>query len=310
MNTSTHAVNRTQAWLESLRPRTLPLAFSAILVGSALASWQGYFDPVITLLALLTAGLLQILSNLANDYGDAVKGSDQPDRLGPLRGMQKGAITAPQMKRAIQLTVALICISGLALVYVACHSMADVLGFLALGALSILAAITYTVGTRPYGYMGLGDVSVLIFFGWLSVLGSWYLQAHTLIAPVWLPATACGLLAAAVLNINNLRDIDSDRRNGKNTLAVRLGPVAARRYHVALLVGALVCLAVFNLLWLHSLWGWLFLLASPLLARQARFVLRETEPAAMRPMLERTVKAALLVNLLFIIGLIVSQQLR
>ncbi|ELQ6243040.1 1,4-dihydroxy-2-naphthoate polyprenyltransferase [Cronobacter sakazakii] len=310
MNTSTHAVNRTQAWLESLRPRTLPLAFSAILVGSALASWQGYFDPVITLLALLTAGLLQILSNLANDYGDAVKGSDQPDRLGPLRGMQKGAITAPQMKRAIQLTVALICISGLALVYVACHSMADVLGFLALGALSILAAITYTVGTRPYGYMGLGDVSVLIFFGWLSVLGSWYLQAHTLITPVWLPATACGLLAAAVLNINNLRDIDSDRRNGKNTLAVRLGPVAARRYHVALLVGALVCLAVFNLLWLHSLWGWLFLLASPLLARQARFVLRETEPAAMRPMLERTVKAALLVNLLFIIGLIVSQQLR
>ncbi|ELY2811353.1 1,4-dihydroxy-2-naphthoate polyprenyltransferase [Cronobacter sakazakii] len=310
MNTSTHAVNRTQAWLESLRPRTLPLAFSAILVGSALASWQGYFDPVITLLALLTAGLLQILSNLANDYGDAVKGSDQPDRLGPLRGMQKGAITAPQMKRAIQLTVALICVSGLALVYVACHSMADVLGFLALGALSILAAITYTVGTRPYGYMGLGDVSVLIFFGWLSVLGSWYLQAHTLIAPVWLPATACGLLAAAVLNINNLRDIDSDRRNGKNTLAVRLGPVVARRYHVALLVGALVCLAVFNLLWLHSLWGWLFLLASPLLARQARFVLRETEPAAMRPMLERTVKAALLVNLLFIIGLIVSQQLR
>ncbi|KZE19678.1 1,4-dihydroxy-2-naphthoate polyprenyltransferase [Cronobacter sakazakii] len=310
MNTSTHAVNRTQAWLESLRPRTLPLAFSAILVGSALASWQGYFDPVITLLALLTAGLLQILSNLANDYGDAVKGSDQPDRLGPLRGMQKGAITAPQMKRAIQLTVALICISGLALVYVACHSMADVLGFLALGALSILAAITYTVGTRPYGYMGLGDVSVLIFFGWLSVLGSWYLQAHTLIAPVWLPATACGLLAAAVLNINNLRDIDSDRRNGKNTLAVRLGPVVARRYHVGLLAGALVCLAVFNLLWLHSLWGWLFLLASPLLARQARFVLRETEPAAMRPMLERTVKAALLVNLLFIIGLIVSQQLR
>ncbi|ABU79017.1 1,4-dihydroxy-2-naphthoate polyprenyltransferase [Cronobacter sakazakii] len=310
MNTSTHAVNRTQAWLESLRPRTLPLAFSAILVGSALASWQGYFDPVITLLALLTAGLLQILSNLANDYGDAVKGSDQPDRLGPLRGMQKGAITAPQMKRAIQLTVALICVSGLALVYVACRSMADVLGFLALGALSILAAITYTVGTRPYGYMGLGDVSVLIFFGWLSVLGSWYLQAHTLIAPVWLPATACGLLAAAVLNINNLRDIDSDRRNGKNTLAVRLGPVVARRYHVGLLAGALVCLAVFNLLWLHSLWGWLFLLASPLLARQARFVLRETEPAAMRPMLERTLKAALLVNLLFIIGLIISQQLR
>ncbi|ALB61185.1 1,4-dihydroxy-2-naphthoate prenyltransferase [Cronobacter condimenti 1330] len=309
MNTHSHSVSRTQAWLESLRPRTLPLAFSAILVGSALAWWQGHFDPVVTLLALLTAGLLQILSNLANDYGDAVKGSDQPDRIGPLRGMQKGAITAPQMKRAIMLTVALICLSGLALVKVACHSLADVLGFLALGALSILAAITYTVGTRPYGYMGLGDLSVLVFFGWLSVLGSWYLQAHSLISPVWLPATACGLLAAAVLNINNLRDIDSDRRNGKNTLAVRLGPVVARRYHVTLLFGALACLAVFNLLWLQNLWGWLFLLATPLLVRQARFVLRETEPAAMRPMLERTVKAALLVNLLFILGLVVSQRL-
>ncbi|ELZ8934490.1 1,4-dihydroxy-2-naphthoate polyprenyltransferase [Cronobacter dublinensis] len=309
MNTHSHSVNRTQAWLESLRPRTLPLAFSAIMVGSALAWWQGYFDPVITLLALLTAGLLQILSNLANDYGDAVKGSDKPDRIGPLRGMQKGAITAPQMKRAILLTVALICLSGLALVYVACRSMADVLGFLALGALSILAAITYTIGTRPYGYMGLGDISVLVFFGWLSVLGSWYLQAHTLISPLWLPATACGLLAAAVLNINNLRDIDSDRRNGKNTLAVRLGPQAARRYQAALLAGAPGCLAAFNLLWLQSPWGWLFLLATPLLVRQARFVLRETEPAAMRPMLERTVKAALLVNLLFIVGLVLSQRL-
>ncbi|EOE6865507.1 1,4-dihydroxy-2-naphthoate polyprenyltransferase [Cronobacter dublinensis] len=309
MNTHSHSVNRTQAWLESLRPRTLPLAFSAIMVGSALAWWQGYFDPVITLLALLTAGLLQILSNLANDYGDAVKGSDKPDRIGPLRGMQKGAITAPQMKRAILLTVALICLSGLALVYVACRSMADVLGFLALGALSILAAITYTIGTRPYGYMGLGDISVLVFFGWLSVLGSWYLQAHTLISPLWLPATACGLLAAAVLNINNLRDIDSDRRNGKNTLAVRLGPQAARRYHAALLAGAPGCLAAFNLLWLQSPCGWLFLLATPLLVRQARFVLRETEPAAMRPMLERTVKAALLVNLLFIVGLVLSQRL-
>lgn len=140
-------------------------------------------------------------------------------------------------------------------------------------------------------------------------MGSWYLQAHTLIPALFLPATACGLLAAAVLNINNLRDIESDRENGKNTLAVRLGPVNARRYHAGLLMGALICLALFNLLSLHSLWGWLFVLAAPLLIKQARFVMRELNPSAMPPMLERTVKGALLTNLLFVLGIILSQTL-
>lgn len=305
MNDS-HSVSTTQAWLESLRPKTLPLAFASIVCGSALAYWQGVFDFAVALLALLTAGLLQILSNLANDYGDAVKGSDKEDRIGPLRGMQKGVITQAQMKRALIITVVLICITGLALVALACRTWADFVGFLVLGLLAIIAAITYTVGTRPYGYMGLGDISVLVFFGWLSVAGSWYLQAHTLAPLVFLPATACGLLATAVLNINNLRDIDSDRENGKNTLAVRLGPLLARRYHACLLMGALLCLALFNLVWLHSIWGWLFVLATPLLIKQARYVARETTPEAMRPMLERTVKAALLINLLFALGVVLS----
>ncbi|ATF94846.1 1,4-dihydroxy-2-naphthoate octaprenyltransferase [Cedecea neteri] len=296
----------TQAWLESLRPRTLPLAFASIVCGSALAYWQGVFDPAVALLALLTAGLLQILSNLANDYGDAVKGSDKEDRIGPLRGMQKGMITQAQMKRALVITVILICLSGLSLVALACHTFADFMGFLLLGVLSIVAAITYTVGTRPYGYMGLGDISVLVFFGWISVAGTWYLQAHSLAPLVILPATACGLLATAVLNINNLRDIDSDRENGKSTLAVRLGPTVARRYHAGLLIGSLVCLALFNLIWLKSLWGWLFVLAAPLLLKQAAYVVREQDPVAMRPMLERTVKAALLTNLLFALGVVLS----
>lgn len=306
MNDS-HSVSITRAWLESLRPRTLPLAFASIVCGSALAYWQEMFDPTVAGLALLTAGLLQILSNLANDYGDAIKGSDKEDRIGPLRGMQKGLITQAQMKRALIITVVLICLSGLALVTVACRTPADFFGFLILGLAAIIAAITYTIGTRPYGYMGLGDISVLIFFGWLSVAGSWYLQAHTLTTLVFLPATACGFLAAAVLNINNLRDIDSDRENGKNTLAVRLGPVLARRYHVCLLMGALLCLAIFNLIWLKNLWGWLFVLAAPLLIKQAIYVTREMEPTAIRPMLERTVKAALLINLLFAIGVVLSK---
>ncbi|MHA8115896.1 1,4-dihydroxy-2-naphthoate polyprenyltransferase [Kosakonia cowanii] len=305
----THSLSLTQAWLESLRPKTLPLAFAAIVVGTVLAWWQGYFDPLVAALALITAGLLQILSNLANDYGDAIKGSDKPDRIGPLRGMQKGAISLGQMKRALLIVIVLSCISGLGLVSAATQTMADFIGFLALGGLSIVAAITYTVGKRPYGYQGLGDISVLTFFGWISVMGSWYLQAHTLIPAIFLPATACGLLATAVLNINNLRDIDSDRENGKHTLVVRLGPVNARRYHAGLLAGALLCFALFNLISLHSLWGWLFLLAAPLLFKQARYVLRERDPRAMPPMLERTVKGALLTNLLFVLGIILSKTL-
>lgn len=305
----THSLSLTQAWLESLRPKTLPLAFAAIVVGTVLAWWQGYFDPLVAALALITAGLLQILSNLANDYGDAIKGSDKPDRIGPLRGMQKGAISLGQMKHALLIVIVLSCISGLGLVSAATQTMADFVGFLALGGLSIIAAITYTVGKRPYGYQGLGDISVLTFFGWISVMGSWYLQAHTLIPAIFLPATACGLLATAVLNINNLRDIDSDRENGKHTLVVRLGPVNARRYHAGLLAGALLCFALFNLISLHSLWGWLFLLAAPLLFKQARYVLRERDPRAMPPMLERTVKGALLTNLLFVLGIILSKTL-
>src|SRR5476651_568936 len=295
-----------KAWLESLRLRTLPLAFASIVMGSAIATLQGVFHPLIALPALLTAGLLQILSNLANDYGDAEKGSDTPDRIGPLRGMQKGLITAPQMKQAIMLTVALTVISGIGLIAVACQKPSDVFGFLILGLLSIGAAITYTMGTRPYGYMGLGDVSVLVFFGWLSVGGSYYLQAGAFQFMVMLPATACGLLAAAVLNINNLRDIETDRQNGKNTLAVRLGPQWARYYHAFLLSGAVIFLALFTLLELHNLIGWLFMLAVPALYMQARFVLHETNPSGIRPMLEKTVKCALLVNILFAVGLLFS----
>lgn len=305
MSSST-PISRTQAWLESLRLRTLPLALASIITGSAIAFWQHAFKADVALLALLTAAMLQILSNLANDYGDAVKGSDTEERIGPLRGMQKGLITQPQMKRALMLTVLLTVISGIALIAVACEKPEDVFGFLVLGLMAIVAAITYTVGTRPYGYMGLGDISVLVFFGWLSVAGTYYLQAGVFSSVVMLPATACGLLAVAVLNINNLRDIENDAQNGKNTLAVRLGPVRARYYHAALVIGAIVCLALFALFNLKSWSGWLFILAIPALLRHIRYVLREQTPAAMRPMLESMVKCALLTNLLFAIGVVLS----
>ncbi|MGJ0624781.1 1,4-dihydroxy-2-naphthoate polyprenyltransferase [Xenorhabdus bovienii] len=301
---STTSISQMQAWLESLRPKTLPLAVAAVVSGSALASWTGHFKWPVALLALLTAALLQILSNLANDYGDVAKGSDTEKRIGPMRGMQKGMITAKQMKTALKITVLLSCLSGIALITVACNSPSDIIGFLTLGVLAIVAAITYTVGTKPYGYMGLGDLSVLIFFGWLSVIGTYYLQANTFDLSTVLPATACGLLSVAVLNINNLRDIESDRQNGKNTLAVRLGAKKARYYHAALLISAILCLAAFTLLLLKGWSGWLFLLAVPLLLKHMWKVLHDQTPEGMRPMLVQMVKAALLTNALFSIGLV------
>lgn len=300
------ALTSSQAWLESLRLRTLPLACASVITGSALAWWQGQFHFSTAVLALLTTALLQILSNLANDYGDAVKGSDTPERIGPLRGMQKGLISQKQMRVALVLTVALTLISGVFLVVNACQSLNDMLGFMALGALAIVAAIAYTVGKKPYGYLGLGDVSVLIFFGWLGVLGSYYLQAHHLNSVLLLPASACGLLAVAVLNVNNMRDIESDRKNGKFTLAVRLGTRNARCYHAFLLFGSLLCFGLFAIMASLSLTGWLFMLAAPLLSHQGHFILRQTSASAMRPMLAKTVKSALLVNLLFAIGLVMN----
>lgn len=164
--TEQQKISRSQAWLESLRPKTLPLAFAAIIVGTALAWWQGYFDPLVALLALITAGLLQILSNLANDYGDAVKGSDKPDRIGPLRGMQKGVITQQQMKRALIVTVVLICLSGLATVAVACHTLADFVGFWCLGACRLLRR-----SPTPW-VIAHTDISVwAIFPCWYSLAG-------------------------------------------------------------------------------------------------------------------------------------------
>lgn len=299
-------ISQPQAWLESLRLRTLPLACASIITGSALAWWQGHFDLTTALLALLTTVLLQILSNLANDYGDTGKGSDSAGRIGPLRGMQKGAITRYQMRIALIFTVLLTMASGIVLLSRACRTISDMLGFLGLGALAIVAAIAYTVGRKPYGYLGLGDLSVMIFFGWLGVIGSWYLQTHQLSTLPLLPASACGLLATAVLNINNLRDIDSDRLNGKFTLAVRLGPLRARHYHRLLLTAASLCLACFTLRYNPHPAGWLFLLSVPLLWQQGNRVLRETSPSAMRPMLEKTVKMALLVNVLFAVGLLLS----
>ncbi|MCP4956880.1 1,4-dihydroxy-2-naphthoate polyprenyltransferase [Photobacterium aquimaris] len=293
-------------WLDAARPKTLPLAIASILCGSAVAEWHGTFSASIAALALLTALLLQILSNLANDYGDAVKGTDNDDRLGPQRAMQSGLVTAATMRKAMIINIILTAISGLTLILISCKNPHDIVGFLVLGLLAIAASIAYTVGNKPYGYRGLGDLSVLIFFGWLGVAGTYYLQAGQIDALIMLPATACGLLAVGVLNINNLRDIDNDKACGKQTLVVRMGPQWGRKYHLVLLSASVVCFSLFALLEVKSLFGWLFILSLPLLINHGRQVYNSTDGAALRPMMATIVKCALITNLLFAIGMILA----
>ncbi|WP_325891443.1 1,4-dihydroxy-2-naphthoate polyprenyltransferase [Grimontia sp. NTOU-MAR1] len=293
-------------WLDAARPKTLPLAIACILCGSAVAVQTSQFSITLTVLALVTALLLQILSNLANDYGDAIKGTDNDARLGPKRAIQQGLVTPALMKQAIFFNILITTLVGAALVLTAFDKTADILSFIGLGALAIVAAICYTVGNKPYGYRGLGDFSVLIFFGWLGVAGTYYLQAGTLNSIVLLPATACGLLSVGVLNINNLRDIDNDRACGKHTLVVRMGPKWGRAYHQVLLATAFICFALFSLLQPVGWSGWLFLLALPMAAKHSLAVRQSPDGEALRPMMGDIVKVALLTNALFAAGILIS----
>ena len=290
-------------WFSTARPKTLPLALASIIIGSALAYWAGKFDLITTLLAFITTILLQVLSNFANDYGDHVKGSDTAERIGPLRAIQHGAITGEQLKMAVMVLSALSFISGAILSFYAYEEIEDLLVFLGLGVISIVAAITYTVGKKAYGYLGLGDLFVLIFFGFVAVIGVFYLQAHSLPAMIFIPAFGCGLLSVAVLNINNLRDISQDRKAGKNTLIVRIGSKNGRIYHAILLVLAVVSYLIFAILNFEHWYNYLFLLAVPLLVKHGLFVYRHQDPIELRPILGQMAGLALITNLLFSLGI-------
>ncbi|SPY33796.1 1,4-dihydroxy-2-naphthoate polyprenyltransferase [Pasteurella canis] len=298
--------NAINMWIDTARPKTLPLAVASIITGAALAAWSSQFNWIITLLCLLTTILLQILSNFANDYGDHQKGSDTVERIGPLRGIQQGMIDAKQLRKGlIIVAIASLCCGGL-LIIIAYQNIADLLAFTLLGVLAVVAAITYTVGTKPYGYMGLGDLSVLLFFGILGVGGTYYLQTQQLNFSILLPAIATGLLASAVLNINNLRDIEQDRKAGKNTLAVRLGPENGRRYHCLLLIVSTLCYCIFAVIYVQTVTAFLFVLALPWLIKHGVFVSKHKEPLALRPMLAQMSLIALLINGLFSLGLLLS----
>lgn len=292
-----------QPWLGAFRLRTLPLALSSVAMGGFLAHDAGAFRWDIFLLCIFTTVFLQILSNLANDYGDSIHGADSATRKGPSRAVQSGVITANEMRGAILIFTTLSFLSGIILLWIAFGShWGALLFFLLLGLLSIGAAITYTVGRKPYGYSGLGDLSVLFFFGFAGVTGSYYLFTKTISVYEFLPALSLGLFAVAVLNINNIRDIESDKMAGKRSVPVRLGRKKAIIYHWALLAVAVCASLAYTLLRLTSLWQFLFVLSVPLFLRNALAVKRNP-PELLDPYLKQMAISTLLFVLLFGAGL-------
>ncbi|MFQ5435000.1 MAG: 1,4-dihydroxy-2-naphthoate polyprenyltransferase, partial [Anaerolineae bacterium] len=288
-------------WIEAMRPRTLPLAVASIILGTFLAAAAGGLRLGVALLAGLTAVLLQILSNLANDYGDSVHGADHVERAGPKRAVQMGAISAAAMKRAMILFALLSVVSGLGLIWLALGTAVLwlFLGFGLLGAAAIWAAINYTAGGNPYGYAGLGDLFVLIFFGLVGVVGSYYLQTQAWDWLALLPATSCGLLSVAVLNVNNIRDIESDKQAGKISIPVRLGPERARVYHWGLLATAVLAAALYVILNKNGLGGWLFVLALPVVWKNGTAVATTYDPLKLNPLLKQTSLMTLAFVILF-----------
>jgi 1,4-dihydroxy-2-naphthoate octaprenyltransferase len=238
---------------------------SGIIVGSVVAMSDGYFSWLTFLLAILTTLSLQILSNIANDVGDAEKGTDNENRLGPVRSLQAGHLTAKEYKKALFFFVIISAIFGLALIFSAFHSFLNISGIIMLiiGGLAILASIKYTVGKRNYGYHGLGDVFVFLFFGLASVLGSYFLMAFSLKWSLLLPAAAFGFLITAVINLNNMRDIENDKNCKKNTIPVRIGLANAEIYHYLLIILAWICLLVYSNIEYNKMIGLLYVLVLP-----------------------------------------------
>lgn len=296
------------SWILAARLRTLPLAAASICMGGFLAYFHGLFDWIVFVLTLLTTLLLQILSNLANDYGDSQHGADHHGRIGPARMVQSGAIPPRHMKRAITGTGAVTFLVGIwLLVRSIGFNNPSFFLFIVLGLLCIAAAVNYTSGYKPYGYQGLGDLAVILFFGLIAVFGSYFLQTSNFHWDILLPALSCGLFATAVLNINNIRDLESDRKAGKLSIPVRVGRSAAVKYHWLLLISAVVCSVIFVLLHYTTGWQWIFLIVLPLLYINARSV-QSKSGMELDPYLKQMALTTLVYVLTFGLGLIIASS--
>ena len=293
-----------KTWIRAARPRTVLLSFSGVLLGGFLAiakapePVEGPTPWLCLFFCALTAVLLQILSNLANDYGDFKKGTDSAKRIGPQREMQSGAITEKEMRLGIAVVSAMCLVSGALIFVFARLSWQELAVFAALGLGAVLAALFYTLGKHPYGYQGLGDLFCFLFFGWAAVAGTYYLSTPWFDFSVFLPASAMGFLSNAVLNINNMRDVENDRASGKNSLVVKMGLKKAFVYHCLLIGGAFVCLTIYLVLH-HAAWyAYLFWLLFPIFLKDL-IAIKKTTPELLDPFLGRQVKHSFLLVVVY-----------
>lgn len=296
-------------WVKAARPRTVLLSFSGILMGGLLAFAENpEINPWTVVFCALTAVTLQILSNLANDYGDFKKGVDNTHRTGPQRTLQSGALSEKQMRAGIVLTALIALIFGALLIFVLAHlTWRELAVFTVLGMAAIAAALLYTLGKRPYGYRGLGDLFCFLFFGWVAVAGTFYLATKTIDFAVLLPATAMGCCANAVLNINNMRDYENDKASGKNSLVVKLGLKKAFVYHTLLIVVPFLCLTAYLIFKQAPYFTYAFWLTSPLFIRDLRIIHKQLERGVPDGLLPRQVLHTLLLTLVY--GLLVNHNL-
>ncbi|MCF6133207.1 1,4-dihydroxy-2-naphthoate octaprenyltransferase [Flavobacterium wongokense] len=293
-------------WIEAARVRTLPLSVSGIIVGSFYAMSQAMFNWNIVFFALLTTLGLQILSNFANDYGDGIKGTDNEDRVGPKRSIQKGTITPSAMKNAmILMSVVTLCFAGLLIYYAFKESyLLYSFIFFFLGILAVASAIRYTVGKGAYGYRGYGDVFVFIFFGLVSTFGVYFMFSKQIDWLLLLPATAIGFLSVGVLNLNNMRDEESDRKAEKNTIVVQKGGAWAKQYHYFLIISAMVLVVLFAILNGFHFDQYLFLAAYFPLTSHLLTVRRNKNPKLLDPELKKLALSTFFLSILLALSLI------
>lgn len=294
-------------WIAAFRLKTLPLALSNTIMGSALAAGEDKFRWSIFGLAALTTILLQIMSNMANDYGDFVNGKDTAERIGPKRMVQSGEITPKTMLRGVIIIGIFTAISGLTLILVgtAGIDITNILIFGVLGIAAIVAAIKYTVGKNPYGYRGLGDIFVFIFFGLVGVIGTYFLHAQSFSWDLLLPASAMGFLSTGVLNMNNIRDYEADKNANKNTIVVAMGPQRAKFYHLFLVGGAILLAIIYTIINYSSPWQWLFIISFPMLFLNLKTVFSYKNSIELYPELGKLSMGTLLFAISFGVGLII-----
>jgi 1,4-dihydroxy-2-naphthoate octaprenyltransferase len=297
----------TKSWIKAARLRTLPLALSGILMGSALAAFFGNFNPIVFVFAVLTATFIQVFSNFANDYGDFQKGTDNQERLGPVRTLQGGEISLSEMKKGMFAVGSLSFILGITLVFFGTwkYNHTAFFVFIGLGILSLLAAYFYTAGKKSYGYIGLGDLSVFLFFGLLPVIGAFYLHTGKINHEIILPALSMGFFSTGVLNLNNTRDIENDKQSGKITIAVKLGTMFSKVYHAILIFAGWAATIIFTLQNQKSLTQWLFVLVLPVFMLDLIQIFKIKNNQQLDPFLKRLALSTLVFTVMFSVGLII-----